>query len=79
MVIDFLKDTIRNLTVTIHCRCKINPLAVHDWIAPVDLERTIGKYFLFVRTGIGAPQINPGDFNRARPLDQGRIFSGQYL
>ncbi len=28
----------------------------------------IGKYFLFVRTGTGAPQIDPGDFNRARPL-----------
>ncbi len=31
---------------------------------------TIGKYFLFVRTGIGAPQIDPGDFNRARPFGQ---------
>ena len=29
---------------------------------------TIGKYFQFVRTGIGEPQIDPGDFNRARPL-----------
>ncbi len=53
-------------------------MAVHDWIAPVVLERpsrsrahflsTIDKYFLFVRTGIGVLQIDPGDFNRARPM-----------
>ena len=35
---------------------------------------TIGKYFLFVRTGIGAPQIDPGDFNHARPVS-GIIFT----
>ena len=28
----------------------------------------IGKHFLFVRTGMGAPQIDAGDFNRARPI-----------
>ena len=29
----------------------------------VPLLSTVGKYFLFVRTGIGASQIDPGDFN----------------
>ena len=41
-------------------------VAVHDWIAPVDLAPhflcMIGKYFLFVRDR-GAP-----DFSHARPV-----------
>ena len=44
---------------------------------------TIGKYFLFGRTGIGAPQIDPGDFNRAQPLMEmckwGLILKNKYL
>ncbi len=45
-------------------------LAVHDWIAwsteGAPLLSTIGKYFVFVRTGIVSAQIDPGNFNRAR-------------
>ncbi len=48
----------------------IHPMAVHDWIAWLKshLLCMICKYFLSVRTGIGAHQVDLSDFNRAQPF-----------
>ena len=46
-----------------------------QWLCTFDMARAIllsmiDKHFLLERTGVGVLQVDPNDFNRARPICQ---------